>query len=162
VELLLKGDFKPWSGWLSYTLSRSTRQDSSHSEYVYPFDQTHNVNLVASYDFPREYKLSGRYRYVTGNPLTPVIGASFDADNDVYVPQRGEFYSQRLSAFQQLDLRLDKKLVADHEVYTIYVDIQNVLNSKNTETVDYSYDYSQRRDITGLPLLASIGFKGEF
>jgi len=162
VEFLLKGDFNPISGWLSYTLSRSTRQDPSHSEYVYPYDQTHNINLVVSYDFPRDYKLSGRYRFVTGNPLTPITGATFDADNDVYVPQRGDFYSQRLSAFQQLDLRLDKKFIADLDLYTVYIDIQNVLNSKNTESVNYSYDYSQRQDITGLPLLASFGFKGEF
>jgi hypothetical protein len=99
---------------------------------------------------------------VTGNPTTPVIGASFDADNDVYLPKRGVIYSERLKDFSQLDVRLDKKWILQTEVWTAYLDVQNVLNQKNSETVRYAYDYSTKEDISGLPVMLAFGMKGEF
>jgi hypothetical protein len=162
IETMVKFDLAPWSGWVSYTLSESKRWDPKHSEYNFQYDQTHNLNLVGAYDYGRNWKLSGRYRYVTGNPYTPVLGGTFDADNDVYVPTRGGFYSERQSAFQQLDFRVDKKWILDTEVWSIYLDIQNLLNAKNAEQIRYSYDYSQQQNVSGLPILPSIGVKGEF
>jgi len=109
-----------------------------------------------------EWKMSGRFRYVTGNPYTPIIGASYDADNEVYFPQRGAIYSERMRDFYQLDLRVDKKLIKDESVWTFYLDIQNILNTKNPESLQYSYDYSQKKQISGLPILPALGVKGEF
>lgn len=162
IETMLKFDLAPLSGWVSYTLSESKRWDPKHSEYSFQYDQTHNLNIVGAYDYGRNWKFSGRYRYVSGNPYTPVISGSFDADNDVYVPTRGGFYSARQTAFQQLDFRVDKKWILDTEVWSVYLDIQNVLNAKNTEQVRYSYDYSEKENISGLPILPSLGVKGEF
>lgn len=147
---------------LGYTWSKSVRKSPSQAEYNFEYDQTHNLNLINSYQISDSWKISSRYRYVTGNPYTPVVGAIYDADNEIYFPLRGNAYSERNQAFQQLDLRLDKKIILDQEIWTFYLDIQNVVNSKNSEGIQYSYDYSQREDVMGLPLLPSIGLKGEF
>jgi hypothetical protein len=61
-----------------------------------------------------------------------------------------------------LDLRIDKKLISDQEIWTFYLDIQNVLNTKNSEGVQYSYDYSSKQDVQGLPIIPAIGVRGEF
>lgn len=162
LESQLKFDFLPWSGWLSYTYSQARRWDPANPEYDFQYDQTHNFNLVAAYEAKKNWKYSGRLRYVTGNPTTPVVGAAFDADNDTYVPSRGPIYSERQQAFFQIDARVDKKWILDTEIWAIYLDIQNVLNTKNPEQLRYSYDYSQKEAVTGLPILPALGIKGEF
>lgn len=162
IETQLKFDFAPWNGWVSYTISESKRWEPSKPEYSFQYDQTHNLNIVTGYDFANNWKFSGRYRYVTGNPFTPVTGGIYDSDNDVYIPVRGAIYSERQTAFQQLDLRADKKWILDTEVWSLYLDIQNVLNAKNPEQVRYSYDYSQKEEVLGLPILPALGIKGEF
>ena len=163
LKTIFENDF---SSQLAYTYSRSSRWNPRQSETVFQYDQTHNVNWILAQDIKsgswKNWRWSTRYRHVTGNPTTPVIGASFDADNDVYLPKRGVIYSERLKDFSQLDLRLDKKCILQTEVWTAYLDVQNVLNQKNSETVRYAYDYSAKEDITGLPVLLALGMKGEF
>jgi len=163
LETMYKFKTENYLGWISYTLSKSTRASDSKSEYDFQFDQTHNLNIVAQREFSNNKLLGGRIRYVTGNPYTPVDSATFDTDQDVFVPKNGGFYSKRLQDFFQLDLRFDKKwIVRNSESWSFYIDIQNILNTKNVEQIRYSYDYSQREDINGLPILPAIGFKGEF
>ncbi len=151
-----------YSGFISYTFSKSVRSNPLHDEYNFEYDQTHNFNVVLAKPLPREWKISGRFRYVTGNPITPVSGSTYDADNDVYFPIRGPIYSERLKDFYQLDLRVDKKIIYDHSIWTYYLDVQNILNTKNPESIQYSYDYKQKDQISGLPILPAIGVKGEF
>jgi hypothetical protein len=162
LEMLLRYEANPWTGWFSYTLGRSTREQPGQPTYPSAYDQTHNLNLILAKDMPRNWKLSGRFRYVTGNPVTPVVGSVFDTNSDSYIPIRGPFYSQRVGAFYQLDIRVDKKWIYDRFILTAYLDIQNITNHKNVENVSYAYDYSERTDVSGLPIIPSFGLKGEF
>ncbi len=162
IEVQLKFDDVPYTGWISYAWSKSVRWSPTQAVYNFEYDQTHNITLVAARDLPKNWKISGRYRYVTGNPFTPIIGSNFDADNDVYIPVRGTIYSERQGNFSQLDLRFDKKFIADKGMWALYIDIQNVLNQKNTESYQYSYNYKSKEPISGLPFLPSFGLKGDF
>jgi hypothetical protein len=90
------------------------------------------------------------------------VGSTFDADNDVYIPTRGSIYSQRFEAFKQLDLRVDRKFIYDTWILTAYLDILNITNSVNPQSIEYSYDYTQNKKVRGLPILPTIGVKGEF
>ncbi len=162
VELQLKFDEIPYTGWISYSWSKSVRWSPTQPVYNFEYDQTHNMTLVAARDLPKNWRISGRYRYVTGNPFTPITGSNFDADNDVYIPVRGTIYSERQGNFSQLDLRFDKKFIADKGMWALYIDIQNVLNQKNTETYQYSYNYKSKESVSGLPFLPSFGLKGDF
>jgi outer membrane receptor protein involved in Fe transport len=162
IEAQWKFNTVDYQGFLSYTWSKSTRWKPGVPEYNFEYDQTHNFNIVVAKPLLNEWKMSGRFRYVTGNPYTPIVGASYDADNEVYFPQRGAIYSERMRDFYQLDLRVDKKLIKDESVWTFYLDIQNILNTKNPESLQYSYDYSQKKQISGLPILPALGVKGEF
>ena len=99
---------------------------------------------------------------MTGDPYTPITGAIFDADNDIYVPIAGAFYSERLNPFWQLDLRFDKKWVFDKWILSAYLDIQNVTNHANIEAIRYSYNYAQTTTVQDLPFLPILGMKGEF
>lgn len=162
LEISYKYKQDVWSTTLAYTYSKSLRSDPKNGEYNFEYDQTHNFNLISAYEFKNNWKVSGRYRFVTGNPYTPITSGIYDADNESYYPVRGDIYSQRNKAFQQLDIRIDKKMIYDRSIWSFYLDIQNVLNTKNPEGILYSYDYSAKQEITGLPFLPALGVRGEF
>jgi len=161
-ETQLRYDYAPWSGWISYTLSRSSRASNGGTETLFQYDQTHLLTALVGVDLPKNWRLGSRLRVVTGNPVTPVSGAVFDADNDVYVPLRGAVYSQRLNSFVQLDFRVDKKWIYDGWILSAYLDIQNLTNRKNTEALQYAYDYSATTSVAGLPVIPSFGLRAEF
>jgi hypothetical protein len=162
VETLFKYESSNWTGWIAYTYSRSTRTSPPKTETLFEFDQTHNLNLIVSKPFGNNWIIASRIRFTTGSPYTPVVDGVLDSDSDVYLPIRGGIYSKRYDNFNQLDLRFDKKWISDEEIWSVYIDIQNVLNQKNVETVQYSYNYREKGSVSGLPIMPSIGLKGEF
>ncbi len=161
VETQVKFKSQSWSVTGAYTYLVSRRQSPSQPELPSPYDQRHSFNLLTSYA-SGSWLYGVRTRYVTGNPYTPVVGATFDSDNDVYVPKRGESYSEREDAFFQVDARIDHKWIYDTFTLSAYLDVQNLTNRKNQEGRTYAYDYSESQKVTGLPILPTIGVKGEF
>lgn len=164
VELQLRQQLSHgFSGWLSYTLSRSERWDAQGERWrLFDKDQTHVLVAVASYKLPWNVDLGLRWRLTSGNPETPVEGSLYDADLDKWKPLYGPINSQRLEAFHQLDLRLDKLWVFDTWRLNTYLDLQNAYNRANPEGYSWNHDYSQRAVISGLPLIPSLGLRGEF
>ncbi len=150
-------------GWISYTLMKSSRIDHPGDDpRLFDFDQTHILTIVASAVLGRGWEAGLRFRLVSGNPITPVNGAVYDADSDIYLPIFGRTNADRLPIFHQLDLRIDKTWDLKALALSVYVDVQNVYNQRNPEGYDYLYDYSQRRYFYGLPLIPSFGFKLEY
>ncbi len=152
----------PWNFWASYTLSRSTRSDPLRGSYLFQFDQTHFLTLIAGVNLGNRWRISTRFRYVTGPLDTIPVGAVGDIDNDVFIPIRGGLFNTRLDAFSSLDLRIDKKWVYDTWNLSLYLDILNTLNRRNQEGIQYSYDYSRSQTVMGLPIIPTFGLKGEF
>ena len=130
LENLWQFDYSPWSGWLSYTLGRSRRTQPGQPEYPAQYDQTHLLTAIAARDLSNHWRISGRIRFASGNPSTPITGGIYDSDSDVYFPVRGAYFSDRVDSFFQLDLRVDKKWIKDTWILTGYLDIQNATNQK--------------------------------
>ena len=97
-----------------------------------------------------------------GNPITPVAGSIYDALNDIFVPIYGKTNSDRLATFHQLDLRVDKLWTFETWRLGVYLDVQNVYLHENPEGYSYSYDYTNRQPISGIPILPILGVKGEW
>ncbi len=168
LEVLLRKQLTGrFFGWVAYTLSRSERRSTPDAQYV-PFDadQTHILTLIGVVKLPRGWQTGGRFRLVSGNPMTPLIGGVFDGASDgtgdFYIPIAGNRNSDRLPLFYQLDLRVDKKWTLKRVGVTLYLDVQNVTNRQNTEFQFYSYDFSQSRPVASLPIIPSLGTKIEF
>ena len=153
-ELVVRHEFNAnLTGWLTYTASRAERLDTDATEKrLFDFDQTHILNVTASYLLPRNWEVGARFRLVSGNPNTPVIGAVYNASEDRYDPFYGGPNTGRDRAFQQLDLRIDKRWIYRSWIFNAYLDIQNL----------YNYDYTQSEPNSGLPLLTVFGLKAEF
>lgn len=164
AELLLRHEFNGrFFGWIAYTLSRSERLDFGETRWrVFDFDQTHILTALGSYQLPRNWSIGARWRYVTGNPTTPIVDSVYDSDNDVYTRVPGRTNSARTSPFHQLDVRVDKRWIRDRYTLNLYLDLQNAYNRMNEEDVQYNYDYTESQAVTGLPLIPGFGFRAEF
>jgi hypothetical protein len=161
LENSLKYNYQDYRLTLAYTILKSTRVEPGQPRHPSQYDQTHNINLIGSYE-KGKWTYSSRFRFVTGNPSTPVLSSYYDADANVYIPVRGPIYSSRVDDFLQLDLRIDRKFIFDQWLMFAYLDIQNVSNHKNVQNINYSYDYSQSQPTTGLPILPTLGIRGEY
>ena len=85
----LSAEFAPQAGtfgYLGYTLSRSERRDLDGEWRPFDQDQTHILSVAAGHELGAGWNLGARFRYVTGNPATPVTGSVYDARSGVYVP----------------------------------------------------------------------------
>jgi len=164
METLLK--YKPddrFFGWVAYTLSQSVRQEcDSCEERAFQYDQTHNLIVLGSYRLGRGWEFGGRFRIVSGPLTTPVVGSLYAGDSGTYIPLAGEPFSERLPLFHQLDLRVDKNWQFRTWKLGAYLDIQNVYNNAAAEAYVYNYNFSQRAYQTGLPVIPSLGLRGEF
>jgi hypothetical protein len=163
-ELLIRQElWHNFFGWVAYTVSRSERRDHPDDPWrLFQYDQTHILTIIASYKLPRGYQVGVRFRYVTGNPFTPVNSSWFDANAGRYVPVYAAPYSGRLDAFNQLDVRFDKTWTFNRWRFSLYLDLQNVYNAKNEEGRAYNFDFSQSHPVTGLPFLPVLGLRGDF
>jgi hypothetical protein len=163
-ELLVRQQlWKGFYGWIAYTISRSERMDHPNEPWrVFQYDQTHILTIIGSYKFGRGYQIGLRFRYVTGNPYTPVAGSYFDVNGADYVRVSGPVYSGRLGSFNQLDVRFDKKWTYRKWALAMYLDIQNIYNASNPENYAYNYDFTQRQPLAGLPFLPVAGIRGDF
>jgi len=166
------GDFlirqKLWKGlfgWIAYTVSRSERKDSPEDPWrLFRYDQTHILTIIASYKLPWwKLEVGVRFRYVTGNPTTPVVGGLRDTTSQDWLQINGGIYSNRLPAFQQLDLRIDKTWVFNRWKLGLYLDIQNLYNYSNSEATVYGgRQLYQSAGITGIPFFPNIGLRADF
>ena len=149
-------------GYLSYTLSRSERRDSPDEPWrLFDFDQTHILTASFVYRFPRNWEIGGTFRLVSGNPDTPVVGSVYDALNDIYVPIDGPLNSLRNPLFHRFDLRIEKQWIFNPWKLALFLDIQNLYNRRNQEGILYNFDFSQQTIFSGLPLIPSLGLRGE-
>jgi len=150
------------SGFVSYTLSRSERNDHGEGWRLFNWDQTHILTVAGAYRLGRGWDLSGTFRYVTGNPLTPVVGSVYNANTDTYKPIYGAINSDRSNAFHRLDLRVEKSWHVRSGSIAAYLDVQNAYDRHNEEGRAYNFDFTKTGVISGLPLLPSFGVRAEF
>ncbi len=161
VQILVRKDLSAnLFGWLSYTLSRSERQDVDGGRWrLFDYDQTHVLTALASYNIGKGFEAGARFRYATGFPRTPVVGAYFDARANAYEPLFGVQNTIRIPPFVSLDLRVSKRFDIGKTELEAYLEVQNVTNRQNPEEIVYTPDYKQQGYITGLPILPSLGLR---
>jgi hypothetical protein len=151
-----------FSGWLSYNLSRSIRQDTPDgTDRFFDHDQTNGLIAVGGWEHG-PWTVGGRVRYATGEPRTPVVGAFFDSVSGRFEPIVGAQNSVRLPAYFAADARAERRFELGHGLRgAVYLEVQNLTDRANAEEIIYNADFTQKGYLTGLPLLAIAGVRIE-
>jgi hypothetical protein len=97
------------------------------------WDNRHIVNLTVLRSLGKNWDIGAKWRYVGGGPYTPADLAlsskvpAWDVRGREY-PDYNRFNQERLNAFHQLDIRVDKTFFWDKWSLNLYVDLQNIYN----------------------------------
>jgi outer membrane receptor protein involved in Fe transport len=162
AELLATYKQGPWFAWLTYAYSHSTRIDAPGMDgRLFDYDVPHSLNAAASYRW-KHWQVGARFRLQSGLPATPVEGAVFDSDANLYYPSFGPVNSVRAPMHHQLDLRIDRSFKLGPFHMTQFLDIQNVYMNESAVSYFYGFDYTQRAAFHQLPILPTVGLRGEF
>ena len=105
LEFLAKKQAGQFTGWLSYTLSKSMRKiPGINNGKAYPstYDRTHDLSLVTNYQINDRISVSANWVFSTGNPATFPV-AKYDVQGNTLF-----FYSERngnrIPDYHRLDL----------------------------------------------------------
>lgn len=143
--------------WVSLSLGRARRGDA-----VFSYDQPVAVNAVFSWDFRPRWDLGFRYRYASGLPYTPIVGATYDGDDDSYVPVSGDVNSVRLPDYQKIDLHLGWTREIRQATLVLYAEAWYVLPGSNALYPVYNFDYSEQALVVGPSLVPLVGGRIDF
>jgi len=150
------------SGWLAYTALRGTVTDRPGGpERLSDYDQTHLFAAVTSVALGRGWRVGARARLTSGFPRTAVVARTLDALTGDFEPVFGPHNVDRLPLFFSLDVRVDRTFRVGGAEVTVFVDVLNATNHLNAEEVVYDPGFRERRYVTGIPIVADIGVRGE-
>ncbi|MBZ0114679.1 MAG: TonB-dependent receptor, partial [Thermoanaerobaculia bacterium] len=167
IEVFVRGATRGGiDAWANYTWSRS--EDRLAEGWVpRDIDQTHALNLGLSFPV-KAWTATLAWRYHTGWPTTPLSfvvvpeelagdpegGFEGEGESEVevaalaageleYTPVLGGIYSDRLSNYHRLDLRLRRGWqLRSGGRFEFYIDVQNLYNRRNHAGFDFVLDDS--------------------
>lgn len=176
LEMMLRKNKGDFSGWISYTLSKSEQQTPGRTSdevginngkwYSSAYDKLHNVAVTSSYKLNEKWSFGSNFILQTGQPATFPNGQyTFSGLN---VPSFSQRNANRLPTFHHLDIsatlvsRKNKNRKWQGEwVFSIY----NVYNRMNAASINFQQNQDSgvneavRTSIFGIVPGASYNFK---
>jgi hypothetical protein len=135
---------KRLGGFLSYTLSRSTRS-IGRERFPSTFDRTHVANAAVAYDLGRNWRAGTRLVFYTGTPQIEEPNGLLPEPRDESPPRNAPFY--------RVDVRVEKRWNLSREVWLSFV--AEVLNATLTKE---TFGSTQIGPLTIPSLGAELGF----
>jgi len=128
--------------FVSYTYVRSLFSGADGKKLPSAWDSRHLLSGTLGYKFAKNWQLGLKFRYAGGSPYTPFNLTS----SQFYFPitysgtlDYSRVNSERLNAFYQLDLRVDKTWNFKKTSMIFFMDIQNITGSKQQGTPYYTF-----------------------
>ncbi|MFP9097816.1 carboxypeptidase-like regulatory domain-containing protein [Flavobacterium sp. RHBU_24] len=176
LEVLFRKNTGPFTGWVSYTLSRAEQKTVGRTPeepgvanggwYLSAYDKLHNLNITGSYAFSPKWSFNANFTLQSGRPVTFPNGY-FDFGG-IKVPNYSERNKDRLPAYHHLDLAATytpkpnkKKSWQGEWVFSIY----NAYGRKNAASItfganeDSGANEATRLSIFGIIPSVSYNFK---
>jgi hypothetical protein len=155
IEFLLQQKlYNGFYGLLSYTWVRSEFRNGTDIYIPSSWDSKHLVSLTGGKRFGKNWELGVRWLFTGGAPYTSyninetMLRANWDV-RPYGILDYSQLNSQRISAFHQLDLRIDKKYFFSKWSVDVYFDLQNAYNY----VTHFQDNIDVQRDASGQPVV---------
>jgi len=176
LELLFKKNEGRFKGWLAYTLSKSEQQTKGRTSteiginngnwYSTPYDKTHDISLISSYELNNKLKFNANFLFQTGQPTTFPNGQY--NYNNIIIPSYNDRNSDRLPNYNRLDISVaytpkPEKINGWQTQWTF--GIYNIYNRKNAASIafgqndDTKLNEAYKLSIFGIVPSISYNFK---
>jgi len=160
-----------WGYYIGYGYCKAMYRISDGQPWrFFDHDRRHNLSFQCQLKLHRHFRIDLSWRYGTGFPYTPILGAIYNplstrANEQGWGFQYGERNSCRYPDYHRLDLRFtyQKRLAIGR--MRMYLDIANVYNRRNVFIYDWDINSPdaigvptvQKTPIYMLPFLPSLG-----
>lgn len=188
VELFMRKERGLWTGFMSYTYSRTTRQFDNINqgiEYIFEYDRPHSFSIDIHRTINDRWEFNALWVYQSGLPYTPAIARTyipFTGEQEVYYDYEaliyGERNSERMRAYHRLDVGLHYKTKTQKgrdatwsfSVYNFYCRQNPYFYYYNTEPrPDFGNYGSEARNgflnlyqFSYFPIIPSVSYKVDF
>jgi len=155
IELFLKKRYGKTTGWIGYTLSKTTRtfpEINYGNTYPAKYDRLHDVSLIITHEFNDRWTFSTVFVYSTGNALTIPIGR-YMIDGKI-INEYGDRNSFRMPAYNRGDISVTYQVKKKRKIeeswsfsvynvysrfnpYFIYVDYEGSIQSLSFDPKAY-------------------------
>lgn len=175
-EVLLRKNEGDFTGWLSYTLSKSEQRTPPRNDqeiginngewYNTPWDKTHDLSFYGNYELNERWSFNTNFVWQTGQPTNYPVG-QFEFQG-IIIPYYGLRNVERLPDYHRLDIaatlkprRKSNRKFRGEWVFSIY----NVYNRRNAAAINFrrNQDTGQneavRTSIFGIVPSVSYNFK---
>jgi outer membrane receptor protein involved in Fe transport len=107
VELFLKKSEGRFTGWISYTFSKTEQMINGIQQkgwYLSSFDRPHDLSVVAMYEVLKRLSVAANFTLKSGRPFTsPVLKYEYE---ETVVPYFNKLNNDRMPIYHRLDLSL--------------------------------------------------------
>jgi len=141
LELMVKKTTGKLTGWIGYTLSKSTREITginNDKPYASPYDRPNDISIVTNYVLNKKFSFGFTWVYSTGQPVTFPVGR-FVYGNTI-IPLYSDRNSYRMPDYHRLDLSVTYKPKSKHERKwhnEFNVSIYNAYNRHNAYMINF-------------------------
>lgn len=141
IETLIRKNNGKFTGWVTYTYSRSFRDIEAISEKPYPapYDKPHSAAIVLSYDISKRWIVSANWTYATGLPATFPTGRAVFAGK--IIPVYSDRNAYRIPDYHRMDMSVTYKSKEGKKWQSEWnLSVYNVYNRKNVWSINFVTD----------------------
>ena len=139
IEWLFKKKLGKFSGWVSYTLSKTERKINginNNNWYNARQDRTHDIAVVGIYQLSKKWTLSANWIYYTGSAVTFPAGKYRIDDQTVYYYTERNGY--RMPAYHRLDIGATWILKQKRKFSSeLTISLYNAYGRENAYTIEF-------------------------
>lgn len=159
---------------LAYTLYKSEFTGLDGTYRPSAWDSKHLLTFTGGYKFGNNWEISARSRYLGRTPYAPVDEAETLNNYPAIIKDYDQLGNVRLKAFNQTDIRVDKKWNFSKWTFNVFLELQNVFGQNIPNEPEFGLDRDdqgnintprqlvQIQDIDNSGLLPSIGIVIDF
>ncbi len=168
VNMILKKNKGKLTGWISYAIGQSLRRFPAINEnkwYNATFNRTHDMAIVANYQFNKHWNLGGNFVFASGTPYTRT--QNLYVINNTIISEYGKYNGSNLPATHRMDISASYRFSSrkDRVSHSLNFSIYNLYAHHNVLFQYMGYKdgkYGYKSVYSLCRMLPSIGYNLKF